>query len=247
MKGKIPVALSITALIIALLGFTSLSGAAYKSHSKAAKASSVAKKKKPLRGPRGFRGLRGRIGPQGPQGQQGPQGLQGPAGAPNSNATALDGYAANGLIRAARASGAIYPSSTALSACETYTNLATVAINAPGAGFVQVSGAYTARNLGVGGTVEGQLLATGGAVSPILYSNVGTGGASLASLTSTWVFPVAAAGAFNVTLRACSFATGADAFNAQLSAIFEPFGSSGGATLGPASAPTPHAAGNPAP
>src|SRR5256885_2785397 len=85
MKGKFSIVVSVTALIVALLGITAAGGAAYKSHWKAAKASSVAKKK-PLRGPRGprgprgFRGLRGPAGPQGAAGPQGPVGPQGPQG-----------------------------------------------------------------------------------------------------------------------------------------------------------------------
>jgi hypothetical protein len=80
MRKKIPVALSITALIIAVLGFTSLSGAAYKSHATAPKAAKAAEVKRGLRGPRGPRGPSGPQGPTGPQGAQGIQGLQGGQG-----------------------------------------------------------------------------------------------------------------------------------------------------------------------
>jgi collagen triple helix repeat protein len=82
---KLPVALSSAALIVAMLAFASLGGAAYKSDQKAAKASSLAKKKpavkRGLRGRRGFRGFRGPVGPAGPQGPRGAQGLQGVQGA----------------------------------------------------------------------------------------------------------------------------------------------------------------------
>src|SRR4051794_8571274 len=123
MKGKVPVALSITALIIALLGFTSLSGAAYKSHAKAAQASKVGKKKPAVkRGPRGLRGLRGLTGPTGPQGPAGPIG---PAGPSNPNAETLNGFASTSLIRSAATSA---NNSTPQAVATSDTTLLTVAI-----------------------------------------------------------------------------------------------------------------------
>src|SRR5205085_9761260 len=84
MKGKFSIVVSVTALIVALLGITAAGGAAYKSHAKVAKAAGPAKvmKKKPKvrRGPRGLRGLRGPAGPAGSAGPAGPAGTQGPPG-----------------------------------------------------------------------------------------------------------------------------------------------------------------------
>jgi hypothetical protein len=167
-----------------------------------------------------------------------------------ANTNALNGYAANGLVRVARANGAIFPSgSAALGACESaYTSLATVTITAPGPGFVKVDGVYTARHVAAGDTVEAQLIATGGATSPIEYGVAGTsaGQMALVPFGNSWVFPVSAAGPFSITLRGCSFATGADAFNAEMSAIFVPFGSSGTSTLSVAKLPALNGAVNPA-
>jgi hypothetical protein len=104
MKARLPIALALSGLVVALLGSTSVgqaaSDAAKASVSKARSSTLAgplrAKASKPIRrgprgrrGKRGPRGLRGPIGPAGPvgpvgatgaTGAQGPQGIQGPAG-----------------------------------------------------------------------------------------------------------------------------------------------------------------------
>lgn len=79
MKQRLNWALTLTALLLAVLGATPLGSAAVKTGVSAAKA--------PLyatgllsRGPRGPRGPRGARGPAGPQGAQGPEGPAGPQG-----------------------------------------------------------------------------------------------------------------------------------------------------------------------
>jgi len=82
MKNRLPIVISVTALVVAVLGVTPLGGAAISQGTKAAKAplSAVGLVAKPKRGPRGFRGPRGLRGPQGLQGPQGAQGTQGTQG-----------------------------------------------------------------------------------------------------------------------------------------------------------------------
>jgi hypothetical protein len=77
MKLKWPLALALAALVVTVLGFTAVGGAAPKG---AAKASKVIRGPRGPRGPRGFRGLRGPQGPQGPQGETGAAGAAGAAG-----------------------------------------------------------------------------------------------------------------------------------------------------------------------
>src|SRR5438552_428757 len=97
MKRSFPIVISITALVVAVLGTTPFGQAAVDGAKVA-----VAPAKVPLqavgvikRGPRGKRGLRGPrgpVGPQGPAGSQGatgPQGVQGPAGSPDTPAQVL--------------------------------------------------------------------------------------------------------------------------------------------------------------
>jgi hypothetical protein len=242
MKGKIPVALSITALIIALLGFTSLSGAAYKSHSKAAKASKVVKKKPAVkRGPRGLRGLRGLRGPAGPAGPTGPTGPTGPAGPSNPNADTLNGFASTSLIRSATATAnPTIPQAVAA----TDTTLLTVAITAPGPGFllVNTSGVFSP---GTGAPIAhcGIDVDNGPVTwfSTFAQSAVASfpAGVSFAPCSPSARFTVAA-GARTVRFKAHNDgATGTTLnFNGgTLTVLFEPFGTAGGVATGaPASA-----------
>jgi Collagen triple helix repeat (20 copies) len=105
MSKKIPVALSIAALLLAILGFASLGSAASKSQTKNARGAARATVgKRGPRGPRGLRGLRGltgpqgAIGPQGTQGPQGPKGDQGPSGTPGASGQPI--VATTGLVGA---------------------------------------------------------------------------------------------------------------------------------------------------
>jgi collagen triple helix repeat protein len=104
MKNRLPIALAFTALVVSLLGSTSIGQAA----SNAAKASiakarsnalagplrtsagEVRRGPRGLRGKRGLRGLRGLTGPPGATGATGASGPTGPAGAPNPNAVNSD-------------------------------------------------------------------------------------------------------------------------------------------------------------
>jgi hypothetical protein len=260
MKGRLAVALALAALVVAALGSTSVGQAA----SNAAKASINKARSsqlagplrvhasQPARGPRGKRGKRGPAGPAGPSGPAGPAGATGPAGpagAPNPNATTLNGYAANGLIRTARGVGPPYPSSVPLGACgSAESEVAAVTISAPGPGYVDVAGSVTARNTGAGGTVRAHVLGSNGELSSYLYSSVGSssGTAVLATLSPAWVYTVTAAGTVTIRLRACSFASGADAFGGQLRAVYAPFGSTGAGSFGAPSRAERNSGANPA-
>ena len=90
MKGRLPIALALTALLVAVMGSTSLgqaaSNAARASLSKARSSTLAGPLRagvgQPLRGPRGRRGPRGLRGPRGPAGPEGPIGIQGIPGPP---------------------------------------------------------------------------------------------------------------------------------------------------------------------
>jgi hypothetical protein len=113
MKNRLPIALSVAALVIAMLGATGAANAVTVAFAQNAaklagfKASKTKKRNTVVvrgrnglidrasippqaRGARGPTGATGPQGLQGPQGPQGPQGLQGPAGAPNPNAVNSD-------------------------------------------------------------------------------------------------------------------------------------------------------------
>src|SRR5688572_13850259 len=96
--NRLAIVLSSTALVVSVLGATSLGGAATGAvRSGVSKATGAVRStvatpsaQRPVRGPRGPRGRRGPrgavgpIGPAGPQGQPGLRGDQGPAGAPGA-------------------------------------------------------------------------------------------------------------------------------------------------------------------
>jgi Collagen triple helix repeat (20 copies) len=96
MKDRLPLAVSVAALLVALLGATPVGSAAGEGAAAVRSVTPFAKKlPRGPRGPKGARGPAGRPGPAGPQGAsgaqgpagaQGPQGERGPEGPPNPNA-----------------------------------------------------------------------------------------------------------------------------------------------------------------
>jgi (2Fe-2S) ferredoxin len=130
---------------------------------------------------------------------------------PNPNADKLDGYDANSLTRVARGAGVVFPGATVPlpnSTCDSFVDIASVNITAPSAGFVQVASDVTARRNATGGsgTVGARLSASSGEASALIFGSAGTsaGQTILVPLSPTWLFPVAAAGAFTVTLQGCA-------------------------------------------
>ena len=242
MKNRLGIALGLAALVVAALGTTSAGQAAGDALKASVGNAGVAGPlgtqvvRRGPRGPRGRRGPRGLVGPRGPAGPVGPAGPAGPAGptgppgAPNPNADTLNGYAANGLVRTARAAG----SGTTLTGAD--VNQATVAITAPSAGFVFIQADYNLT--GSGCPCDGWFLirdnVTGTLVPnyKILLKSTDTG--VFASGGMGWTFPVTA-GARSFSLQAhkvVGTTVGVDA--PMLRAIYVPFGSTGGGTLGPA-------------
>jgi hypothetical protein len=84
MRQRLPIALSVAALVVAVLGSTSLGEAARNGMasgvSKAKRAAGLTSSKTSSRGPRGRRGPRGYRGPRGPRGFLGAPGEQGAKG-----------------------------------------------------------------------------------------------------------------------------------------------------------------------
>jgi hypothetical protein len=185
--------------------------------------------KKTISALRGARGAQGAPGPAGPQGPQGPQGPEGPAGAPNPNADALNGYHANELVRGTAAANS--PFFSAL----TMTSQKTVSITLPKDGFVLVNASYSAI-FTAGCPCDAFLrirdVRAGGTSSPDAFAQFAAG--SWGPVMQTWVFKEAA-GTYTFSADAGVSGTVTVA-NPTLTALYVPFGSTGGSTLAPTSA-----------
>jgi hypothetical protein len=212
-------AVAMLALLVALGGVSTAAQIQSSPQASAAK-----KKPKVLRGPRGKRGPRGLRGLPGPVG---PQGAQGPAGPANPNADTLNGFAANALIRVARAtSGGV-----ALGTSDAVTQ--TLTISAPTAGFVHLAANYNI--IGTGCLCQGWLYLKD-AVSGQQMANykilpVDTS-SQYASGAMEFVFPVTAG---NRTFQLIGKRVGGTTTTLDapvMTAMFVPFGSTGGTTLG---------------
>lgn len=151
-----------------------------------------------------------------------------------ANANTIGGYGPSGLVRVARGSGVIFPNTVPVGT--TPTTVGAVTITAPGPGFVLVTGVGVVRSFDASTSVEMTLREAGGAqVSTGITAAVGTNPDRVVILpvTLTWVFAVPGAGARTYQLQADRLnGTSADAYDATLTAIFVPFGSTGGAALG---------------
>jgi hypothetical protein len=140
-----------------------------------------------------------------------------------ADAAALNGRAANQLVRVAKGTQAsplqTPPSSTA------YVTAAEATITAPGPGYVIVDGAINlARIGGVGGLVRARLRESGpGPAAPDQESTDPT-----ADLSPTYVFPVDAAGTKTYKLQFRSGGTvDWGGYNGVITALYVPFGGSG--------------------
>jgi len=143
----------------------------------------------------------------------------------------VGGYALGGLVRVARQTTT---PSVDLNAGTT-TDIGSLAITAPSAGFVLVT-ASIATNANIPGTCPCELAGslTDGILTSPVFSNIVQDTATAndeASVTVTYVFPVEA-GARTFTARG-QRQTGSATLNtrATLTALFVPFGSTGGSTL----------------
>jgi hypothetical protein len=167
--------------------------------------------------------------------------------APVVNAKTVGGYAPNALIRAAQATStytrdtnefpvtAIFNSGTPLNA------VASVAITAPGTGFVVVNATLgvsvapsdtggTAKNTVGYARLRDTSPGSTEAASPLLSTATGSG-SQATTLGPTYIFPVAA-GAHTFVLETPKSGTGTvKVFDGVVTALFVPFGSGGAATL----------------
>jgi len=144
------------------------------------------------------------------------------------NAATVGGYAPNGLVRAARAT---QTSSVALTA--SYQTLATLSITAPSSGFVVVNSTVKTQSVTCPCIATARLrdVVAGGVVSATTVASVDAN-TPVEAMSATWVFPVAAAGTQTYVLEAYqSSGTAINAVDAVMSAIFAPFGSTGGSGL----------------
>ncbi len=253
MKNRLPIVLSTTALVVAVFGITPLghatSNIAQTHFAKSAnflrgKAPSVAAKPNTIvqrngkgqivgipvaRGAQGAAGAPGPAGPAGPGGPAGPPGATGPPGAPNPNADALNGYAANQLVRATTVTNSTVNDN--FNTCA-FTTLLTRAVAAPTGGILLVWGAIDAvRDIdggtGVAATLEGRVAvdATVASTSNSVYLE--NQGSTESSLSVSGAVPVAA-GTRNVHLQAQECSSGiAYVGDKSLTTLFVPFGNAG--------------------
>jgi hypothetical protein len=144
------------------------------------------------------------------------------------NANALNGYAANGLIRIAQGSNG---SSVVLGAGD--TTVTSVSITAPAAGFVQVIADY--NTIGTGCPCEGWYILKDAVTSTLSGNYKITRSETSSTYHSSslgWIFPVTA-GVRTFQLRGFNnVGTTVSANGASLEAIYVPFGSTGAGTLG---------------
>jgi hypothetical protein len=262
MKNRLPIAVSVTALVVALLGATGAANAVTVAFAQNAaklagfKASKTKKKNTVVvrgrnglidrasippqaRGARGASGPTGPAGPQGAQGAQGAQGVQGPPGEPNPNAEKLDGFDANELLRAAGAQAS--PTLANLSEA----TLASVSVTVPRTGRVLVM-ASVGPNATTGCPCRAVIRLqdpVSGQLSPFVVDTVErtvTDGFS-GGLAATHLFPVTVAAptsrTFNV--RGYMYGSGTVVAAIDVQAVWIPFGATGAASTGVASALTP--------
>jgi hypothetical protein len=140
----------------------------------------------------------------------------------------VGGYAANGLVRVASKTGSV-----SITGGGDFV-AATVSITAPAAGFVLVNGTTTEEGgtcpCEVGNYVEDTVASTRST-----WNEYGTidGSGNYASSTTSYVFPVSA-GVRTFELRAFRFSgSGTNTVYGELTAMYVPFGSTGGSTLAP--------------
>jgi hypothetical protein len=159
-----------------------------------------------------------------------------PGKVPVVNADRLDGYHANGLTRVA-GDGAL-TLTPITSNFPTFQTAADVVINAPAAGFVLVDASFVAQNTAE--TCSGFTCGVfarlhhvqTGDVSPYVVVDVHGGTHPNATASVSFAFDVAAGNnTFRVEVARGSGAEAPGAGNPQITALYSPFGSTGGSTL----------------
>jgi len=159
-----------------------------------------------------------------------------PGKVPVVNADRLDGYHANGLTRIAADGALTNPAIT--STFPTYQTAADVVIDAPAAGFVRVDASVVAQNSNA--TCTGFLCGVfvrlhhvqSGDVSPYVVVYVHGGTHPNATASVAFAFDVAAgSNTFRVEVARANASESPTAGNPQITALYSPFGSTGGSTL----------------
>jgi hypothetical protein len=165
---------------------------------------------------------------------------------PVANAATVGGLAPSGLVRVARGEVPARSGTTELVALPArpplqapiYTAVRTVTITVPGDGFVLVQGSTTVgTNQSCNCGAEARLTAPDGLTSPATFAWTGNvaGRVGFSTLGTAWVFPVTGAGERTFTLELASMVNAvqyAGYSNGGITALFVPFGATGGATLG---------------
>lgn len=155
-------------------------------------------------------GAPGPIGPQGPQGDKGDTGDAGMVG----------GYAPNALIRVNQATY----DDVAILVGQYYAPLLSVALTAPGTGFILVTAALNVANGETSGAARFRLN-DGERPAARVQVSVGTGAGyqRIASVTTTYVYPVTA-GAKTFSLEGLTLSGTPYASDIVLTALYVPFG-----------------------
>ncbi len=161
------------------------------------------------------------------------------ANPPVANAKTLQGYAPNGLSRLALGKGG----AAAIGKLGAATDVATVTIVAPAAGFILVTATTTVRTMNTSGctclislNIIGRTAGSGGTSSAVITPLENGSGLveADAALAVTYAFPVTAG---TQTYAAQMFYRGGTVTitaGAELTALYVPFGYDGGTTLTPA-------------
>jgi hypothetical protein len=161
-----------------------------------------------------------------------------PGSSPKVNASKVGGYAANELVRAAGASGSATP--VAITSTEpTYQDTISFTIVAPKAGFVLVTASVTAQNTAISCAVfECGVFARlrhvqTNTLSPAVVVSVHGTVTPTQTASATQTFAVSA-GTHTFTLQVArgNASQSPSYLSPQMTGLFVPFGSSGGATLG---------------
>lgn len=143
------------------------------------------------------------------------------------NANTVGGIAPNGLIRVAQA---MTPNSNPVFLDGEFKTLVSVTIGAPAAGFILVTATVDAVATSSAVTGQGgflQLRDTGPGAATPLSAGIGDG----SRIPLTFVFPVPAAGQRTIVLEAMVVGVTGNARQAVITALYVPFGATGGNTL----------------
>jgi hypothetical protein len=166
------------------------------------------------------------------------------------NADKVDNLDANGITRLARGQQAANIVLTGV-----FQTIASVNITLPAPGFVLVDGSANIETFteACNCIAELQLRDTGagGTSSPAFFTTTGNDVGTDDDANRSWVFQVAAAGARTFVLEARRFniptGTSQLAFASTITALYGPFGSTGGATLRPTGSEAPRSSKSAAP